>query len=185
MKLIAEVGLVGLPNAGKSTLLRAISKARPKVAAYPFTTLAPELGIAELSDERRLVVADIPGLIEGAQNGAGLGHAFLRHIERTNLIIHLVDLFPLDGSDPLENYRVIRGELEAFSKKLAKKKEIIAVNKVDQVLPEEAEAAFKKFKSALPGKGRAKKLMMISGVSGQGVMELFQAAWDILNPVSD
>ena len=139
LKLIAEVGLVGLPNAGKSTLLRAISKARPKVAAYPFTTLVPELGIAELSDERRLVVADIPGLIEGAQHGAGLGHAFLRHIERTNVIIHLVDLFPLDGSDPVENYRVIRKELEAFSKKLAKKKEIIGVNKIDQVLPDEAE----------------------------------------------
>lgn len=179
LKLIADVGLVGLPNAGKSTLLRAISAARPKVAAYPFTTLVPELGIAGLSGDRRLVVADIPGLIQGAQHGAGLGHAFLRHIERTKVIIHLVDLFPLDGSDPAENYRIIRKELEAFSKTLAKKKEIIAANKIDQVLPEEAEEAFKKLKRKL----RKKEMMMVSGVSGQGVQELLEKAWDVLNPV--
>src|SRR4051812_12416886 len=131
LKLIADVGLVGMPNAGKSTLLRAISAARPKVADYPFTTLDPQLGIAELPGERRIVFADIPGLIEGAQSGAGLGHAFLKHIERTKIIVHLLDMFPPDDSDPAENYRVIRKELEAFSPELAGKREVIAANKID------------------------------------------------------
>src|SRR5688500_15248712 len=121
LKLIADVGLVGMPNAGKSTLLRAVSAARPKVADYPFTTLDPQLGIVELDSDRRIVVADIPGLIEGAKDGAGLGHAFLRHIERTKIIVHLLDMFPMDGSDPSENYRKIRRELEAFSDVLANK----------------------------------------------------------------
>src|SRR5690606_17460405 len=131
LKLIADVGLVGMPNAGKSTLLRSISAARPKVADYPFTTLEPQLGIVDIVGDRRMVFADIPGLIEGAQKGAGLGHAFLRHIERTKIIVHLLDLYPTDGSDPAENYRIIRRELEAFSPKLAEKQEIIAANKMD------------------------------------------------------
>src|SRR6185312_3092495 len=131
LKLIADVGLVGMPNAGKSTMLRAVSAARPKVADYPFTTLEPQLGIVELSGFRRMVVADIPGLIEGAQHGAGLGHAFLRHIERTKTIVHLLDMYPMDGSDPVENYRTIRRELEAFSPALANKREVIAANKMD------------------------------------------------------
>src|SRR5439155_11563419 len=129
LKLIADVGLVGMPNAGKSTLLAAISSARPKVADYPFTTLEPQLGIVELSGDRRIVVADIPGLIEGAQHGAGLGHAFLRHIERTKIIVHLLDLYPLDGSHPAENYPTIRRELEAFSPALATQRELVAANK--------------------------------------------------------
>src|SRR5204863_1155861 len=119
------------PNAGKSTLLSVISAARPKIAAYPFTTLDPQLGIAPLSGDRRIVVADIPGLIEGAHKGAGLGHDFLRHIERTKVIVHLLDLFPPDGSDPAENYRTIRKELESFSPALAAKEELIAANKID------------------------------------------------------
>lgn len=177
LKLIADIGLVGMPNAGKSTLLRAISAAHPKVADYPFTTLKPELGIAELSGDRRLVVADIPGLIEGAQRGAGLGHSFLRHIERTKVIIHLVDLFPLDGSEPADNYRTIRKELEAFSKKLARKKEIVAANKIDQVSAGEADEAYKKLKRRL----RGKTVIKISGVSKQGVPELLEKAWNLVS----
>src|SRR5687767_13238770 len=158
LKLIADVGLVGMPNAGKSTLLRAISAARPKVADYPFTTLEPQLGIVELVGDRRMVVADIPGLIEGAHFGAGLGTDFLRHIERTKILVHLLDLFPMDGSDPAENYRKIRGELEAFSHALANKREIVAANKMDLAIDNEA---LDKLRRDLPDKD----IFPISGVS--------------------
>jgi len=178
LKLIADVGLVGMPNAGKSTLLRSISAARPKVADYPFTTLEPQLGIVDLIGDRRMVFADIPGLIEGAQKGAGLGHAFLRHIERTKIIIHLLDLYPTDGSDPAENYRIIRGELEAFSPKLAEKHEIIAANKMDLAIDSEAI-------DALRAKLKGKEIFPISGVSKQGVEPLLEAIWQKLNPSPD
>jgi len=125
LKLIADIGLVGMPNAGKSTLLSAISAARPKVADYPFTTLQPHLGIAELDLDRRLIVADIPGLIEGAADGAGLGHRFLKHIERTGALLHLIDVMPIDGSDPVSNYKAIREELQKYSTALASKSEIV------------------------------------------------------------
>jgi len=138
LKLVADVGLVGMPNAGKSTLLRAISAARPKVADYPSPRSIPQLGIVELIGDRRIVIADLPGLIEGAHSGAGLGHAFLRHIERTKIIVHMLDMFPMDNSDPVENYRTIRKELEAFSKTLADKREIIAANKMDLAVDDEA-----------------------------------------------
>jgi GTP-binding protein len=167
-----------MPNAGKSTMLRAISAARPKVADYPFTTLDPQLGIAELPGERRIVFADIPGLIEGAQAGAGLGHAFLRHIERTKIIVHMVDLFPLDGSDPVENYRVIRRELEAFSPELGAKVEIIGANKIDLALEEEVEEAVARLREALPGR----EIIPVSGASHQGVRDLLERAWVILHP---
>jgi GTP-binding protein len=170
LRLIADIGLVGMPNAGKSTLLRAISAARPKVADYPFTTLEPQLGIAELVGGRRLVVADIPGLIEGAKDGAGLGHAFLRHIERTKVIVHLLDLYPPDGSDPAENYRTIRREVEAFSPTLAAKREIVAPNKMDLAIDDEA---IDKLHHDLPGV----QLFPISGVSRQGVEKLLEALW--------
>lgn len=173
LKLIADVGLVGMPNAGKSTLLRAISAARPKVADYPFTTLEPQLGIVELDNQRRIVVADIPGLIEGAQSGAGLGHAFLRHIERTKTIVHLLDLYPTDNSDPAENYRKIRRELEAFSPKLAQKRELIAANKMDLALDNEA---INHLMQELPGK----QIYAISGVSHQGLEPLLDTLWRII-----
>src|SRR5687768_12680391 len=173
LKLIADVGLVGMPNAGKSTLLRAISAARPKVADYPFTTLDPQLGIVELDVSRRIVVADIPGLIEGAQHGAGLGHNFLRHIERTKLIVHMLDLYPMDGSDPAENYRKIRTELEAFSPTLATKREIVAANKMDLAVDDDALA---RLRSELPDKD----IFPISGVSRQGVDPLLERLWTIL-----
>jgi GTPase len=173
LKLIADVGLVGMPNAGKSTLLRAISAARPKVADYPFTTLEPQLGIVELEGGRRMVVADIPGLIEGAQSGAGLGHAFLRHIERTKIIVHLLDLYPSDGSDPAANYRTIRKELESFSPTLAAKREIIAANKMDLAIDDEA---LDKLRAELPDK----EILATSGVSRQGVEKLLEILWHAL-----
>jgi len=174
LKLIADVGLVGMPNAGKSTLLSVISAARPKIADYPFTTLEPQLGIVELGQDRRIVVADIPGLIEGAQHGAGLGHAFLRHIERTRIIVHMLDLFPLDGSDPAQNYRKIRGELEAFSPQLAQKQEIIAANKMDLAVDDEA---LQKLLAAQEDK----EIIAISAVSRQGIESLLETLWQMLH----
>jgi GTP-binding protein len=131
LKLIADVGLVGFPNAGKSTLISRISAARPLIADYPFTTLAPNLGVVDIGEYRSFVVADIPGLIEGAHRGQGLGIRFLRHIERTKLLIHIVDVSPYSGRDPLEDYRVIMKELEAFSPEVAARPQVLAANKVD------------------------------------------------------
>jgi GTP-binding protein len=173
LKLIADVGLVGMPNAGKSTLLRAVSAARPKVADYPFTTLDPQLGIAILPGERRIVIADIPGLIEGAQNGAGLGVAFLKHIERTKIIVHMLDLYPSDESDPAKNYRTIRKELEAFSPELGGKREVIAANKMDLAIDDKA---LKKLKRSLKGK----EIFAISGASHSGVQPLLERLWQVL-----
>ncbi len=178
LKLIADVGLVGMPNAGKSTLLRAVSAARPKVADYPFTTLDPILGIAELDSERRVVFADIPGLIEGAHTGAGLGHDFLKHIERTKLIVHMLDLFNPDGSSPAENYLKIRKELEKFSPNLAEKHEIICANKMDLASDDDV---LTQLRAALPGK----TILPLSGVSHQGVSELLQVIWTYLHPLQD
>jgi GTP-binding protein len=176
LKLLADVGLVGLPNAGKSTLLRAISRATPKVADYPFTTISPHLGIAELPGDRRLIVADIPGLIEGAAHGAGLGHDFLRHIERTTMLVHLLDVAPLDGSDPAENYKVVRQELLDYSVELAEKPEIIAFNKIDLVPVEERQQRIKQLVGCLR-LPRGENPIVISGATGEGVTELLQACW--------
>ena len=140
LKLLADVGLVGLPNAGKSSLISRLTRAAPKVAAYPFTTLEPALGTLE-ADDRQLVIADIPGLIEGAAGGAGLGHDFLAHVERTRLLVHVLDLAPLDGSDPVENHRVVERELEAYRPELARLPRILALSKADLVSPEVADAA--------------------------------------------
>ena len=131
LKLIADVGLVGFPNAGKSTLISRISAARPLIADYPFTTLAPNLGVVDLGEYRSFVVADIPGLIEGAHLGQGLGIRFLRHIERTKILVHIVDVSPYTGRDPLEDYRVIMKELEAFRPEVAARPQVLAANKVD------------------------------------------------------
>jgi len=131
LKLIADVGLVGFPNAGKSTLISRVSAARPLIADYPFTTLAPNLGVVDIGRYRSFVVADIPGLIEGAHLGQGLGIRFLRHIERTKMLVHIVDVSPYSGRDPLEDYRVIMKELEAFSPEVAARPQVLAANKID------------------------------------------------------
>ena len=169
LKLIADVGLVGMPNAGKSTLISRCSAARPKIADYPFTTLEPVLGIVELTDFRRFVLADIPGLIEGSHNGAGLGFEFLRHIERTTIIAHILDIMPTDGSNPVENYRAIRSELTQYSKALAKKKEIIVANKID--LDPDGKIV-KDIKRKLK-----KTVYPISAVTGAGIKELSELLW--------
>jgi len=170
LKLIADVGLVGLPNAGKSTLLSRMSDARPKIADYPFTTLEPQLGIVELSGHRRFVMADIPGLIEGAHEGVGLGDDFLRHIERTRVIVHLIDVHPLSGSPkPPEAYRAIRNELQKYSQGLADKAEIVVANKIDL---SDSPAAAEELAEAI-----GLEVLAISGVTGQGLDELERKLW--------
>ncbi|MFA5291667.1 MAG: GTPase ObgE [Phycisphaerae bacterium] len=172
LKLIADVGLVGLPNAGKSTMLSRCSSARPKIADYPFTTLEPVLGIVELSEYRRFVVADLPGIIEGAHKGAGLGIDFLRHIERTRIIVHILDIMPMDESDPVDNYKKIKKELLAYSKELGKKKEIIVINKIDL---DPDEKILKKIKKKFK-----KKVFTISAVTGKGIKELSEELFKLV-----
>jgi GTP-binding protein len=166
LKLIADVGIVGLPNAGKSTLISRISAARPKIADYPFTTLVPNLGVVRVDDDRSFVVADVPGLVEGAHQGVGLGHQFLRHVERTSVIVHLVGLAPGDG-DPVEAYRTIRQELAQYADHLASKDSIVALSKTDVVSSEEKESILKKFQEStgiVP--------MLISAAAGEGLKPL-------------
>jgi GTP-binding protein len=148
LKLLADVGLVGLPNAGKSSLISRLTRAQPKIAGYPFTTLEPNLGTLEAAD-RQLVIADIPGLIEGASAGAGLGHDFLAHVERTRLLVHVLDLAPLDGSDPAENHAVIERELAEHDARLAALPRVLALSKADLVTPEEAESAAEDWRGRL------------------------------------
>ncbi len=185
LKLIADIGFVGKPNAGKSTLLGSVSRAQPKIADYPFTTLEPQLGIAELPGNRRMVMADLPGLIEGAASGAGLGHRFLRHIERTRLLVHLLEIEPTDGSDPAENYRVIRKELEAYSPTLASKPEIIALSKMDLLGDISDAAAAKQMIAEALGKKmlKGRPMLCISSASGQGVVELLEECWTRLQEI--
>jgi GTP-binding protein len=169
LKLIADVGLVGRPNAGKSTLISRCSAARPKIADYPFTTLEPVLGIVELTDFRRFVMADLPGLIEGAHVGVGLGFDFLRHVERTALIVHLLEIEPSDGSDPADNYKAIRKELRQHSRALASKPEVVVANKTDLDPDGEKVKALRK--------RLRKRIIPISAVTGEGVRELCELLW--------
>jgi GTP-binding protein len=179
LKLLADVGLLGKPNAGKSTLLGALTRANPKIANYPFTTLAPQLGVAELDPERRLVIADIPGLIEGASDGAGLGLDFLRHVERTRLLLHVLDIMPDEGT-PAENYRIIRKELFAYSPVLAERDEIIVLNKLDLLESDEArEAAIRRLRADLKI-GRDTEVVGISAATRKGTRELLERLWVIL-----
>ena len=153
LMLLADVGLLGLPNAGKSTFIRAVSAAKPKVADYPFTTLVPNLGVVRMDSQESFVIADIPGLIEGAAEGAGLGIQFLRHLERCRVLLHLVDLMPVDGSDPVDNAKAIINELEKYSPKLAAKPRWLVFNKIDLLLPEEAEELTKRIADELGWEG--------------------------------
>ena len=177
LKLIAHIGLVGMPNAGKSTLLSSISAAKPKVADYPFTTLHPHLGIAELDINRRLIIADIPGLIEGASDGAGLGHRFLKHIERTGALLHLIDVMPIGGGDPATNYKTIRSELEQYSPELASKTEIVVLNKID-LIPEEDRLETIK---AIFDKLGVDDALVCSGVTKEGVSTVLETCYAIVH----
>lgn len=173
--LLADVGMLGLPNAGKSTFIRAVSAAKPKVADYPFTTLVPSLGVVRMDSEQSFVVADIPGLIEGASDGAGLGIRFLKHLERCRVLLHLIDILPIDGSDPIENADIIVNELEQYSEKLAEKPRWLVFNKVDLMSAEEAEARAKEIADAL---GWEDKYYLISAANREGVNAL---CWDVMN----
>ncbi len=169
LKLLADVGLIGLPNSGKSTLISVISAAKPKISDYPFTTLVPNLGVVDLGD-RTMVVADIPGLIEGASEGHGLGTRFLRHVERTDLFLHLIDLSMLQTGDPVENFALINTELERYDPKLAGKPQLVVFNKID--IPEVKEQA-EELRVDFVAQGH--EVFLISAVTREGVKELVQA----------
>ncbi|CAQ86129.1 MULTISPECIES: Obg family GTPase CgtA [Photorhabdus] len=174
LMLLADVGMLGMPNAGKSTFIRSVSAAKPKVADYPFTTLVPSLGVVRMDNEQSFVVADIPGLIEGASDGAGLGIRFLKHLERCRVLLHLIDICPVDESDPVENARIIFNELQQYSEKLAQKPRWLVFNKVDLLEPEEAKQRVQDIADKLGWEGG---FYMISAINRLGVKEL---CWDIM-----
>ncbi len=179
MLLVSDVGLVGLPNAGKSTFVRAVSAAKPKVADYPFTTLVPSLGVVRTTQGRSFVIEDIPGLIEGASEGAGLGHRFLKHLERCRVLVHLVDVFPLDNSDPVENAQVIEKELKEYAHSFYEKPRYLVANKVD--LGDEAEAQKILDKIAASLEVTPEKTFLISGLQKTGVNALLYALQDVVD----
>ena len=165
LKLLADVGIIGLPNAGKSTLITAVSSARPKIGNYPFTTLFPSLGVVQTDWAEPFVVADIPGLIKGAHKGTGLGIRFLRHIERTRILIHLIDVSAIDMDNPLNAYNTVNKELAMYNRKLTEKPQIVVLNKID--LPDVREVA-KKFQTAV----KEKQVILISALTGKGIENL-------------
>lgn len=183
LKLLADVGLVGFPNAGKSTILSMVTRAKPKIANYPFTTLKPNLGVVDMQGVKSFVIADIPGIIEGASEGAGLGLDFLRHIERTRILIHVVDLAHVDGRDPLNDFIKINEELKKYNSKLAGRPQIVAANKADLL---ESDSDFEKFKSDLKKMGY-EKVFKISAATGEGIKLLMHEANKMLQdiPVAD
>jgi len=180
LRVLADVGLLGMPNAGKSTLIRAVSAARPKVADYPFTTLQPNLGVVRVDENRSFVMADVPGLIEGAAEGAGLGHQFLRHLQRTKVLLHLVDLAPFDESiDPAAEVKAIAAELKKYDASLTKKPRWLVMNKADLLEPAQA----KKRAAALVKKLRwTKPWFLVSAMKAQGTRELSFAVMEFLQP---
>ena len=178
LRIMAEIGLVGYPNAGKSTLLAAISKARPKIAAYPFTTLTPQIGILEYADWKRLTVCDVPGLIEGAHNNVGLGHEFLRHIQRCKILVLLLDMAGTDGREPWDDYKQLLKELELYDPGLLKRPRIVVANKIDEAIAEEKLKQFKKkLKKVSP--------LSISAAFGEGMDKFKQAIREAVEAASD
>lgn len=182
LKVLADAGLLGLPNAGKSTLIRAVSAARPKVADYPFTTLVPNLGVVSLGSERSFVMADIPGLIPGAAEGAGLGIRFLKHLSRSRLLLHLVDVAPFDGSDPAQSVRDIIDELEKFSPTLAQKERWLVLNKIDMLPEDSVDEVCRRITDELDWKG---KVFRISALKKEGTRQLCEAAMDKISEVKE
>ncbi|MFT3799954.1 MAG: GTPase ObgE [Burkholderiaceae bacterium] len=190
LKVLADVGLLGLPNAGKSTLIAAVSNARPKIADYPFTTLHPNLGVVRVAQSKSFVMADIPGLIEGAADGAGLGHRFLRHLQRTRLLLHLVDLQPPDPqADPVRDARAILQELGRYDEELARKPRWLVLNKIDTVPETERQALVDDFVKRFRGRGRqaipVERVFVISGATGEGTAALCQAVYEYLETVRE
>ena len=183
LKVIADVGLVGFPNVGKSTLLSRVTNARPKIANYHFTTLNPNLGVVDLDDGKGFVIADIPGLFEGASEGVGLGHEFLRHIERTKVLIHLVDAASTEGRDPIADIYAINKELEAYNADIAHRPQVIAANKIDAIYTEDGEDPVAKIRAEFEPKGI--KVFPISAVSGQGLSELLYCVSDMLADINE
>jgi GTPase len=176
LKLLADVGLVGLPNAGKSTLIAAVSAARPKVADYPFTTLVPNLGVVQYEDATPFVIADIPGLIAGAHQGAGLGTRFLRHIERTRILVHLIDIQEIPLSDPLRPYRLIENELLSYSQEMENKPRVIALNKVDLIPePEVLQQIADSYRE------NGQRVLLLSALQGRGITELLRILTQLLS----
>ncbi len=179
LKLLADVGLLGFPNVGKSTFIARVSRARPKIADYPFTTLVPNLGVVDLGDERQMVVADIPGLVEGAADGAGLGHRFLRHVERTRVLLHILDASPLAGPDrdPVTDFDVLNRELERYAPDLAKRPQVVALNKSDVTeVRDRADELSRAFAE------RGVRLFTLSAVTGDGVREVLEELWRVSHP---
>lgn len=183
LKVIADVGLVGFPNVGKSTLLSRVTNARPKIANYHFTTLNPNLGVVDLDDGKGFVIADIPGLIEGASEGVGLGHEFLRHVERTKVLIHLVDAASTEGRDPIADIDTINKELEAYNVDIARRPQVIAANKIDAIYAGNEEDPVTRIKKKFEPKGI--KVFPISAVSGQGLNELLYYVGDLLSQINE
>lgn len=175
LKLLADVGLVGYPSVGKSSIIAQVSAARPEIAAYHFTTLTPVLGVVRLDEERSFVLADIPGLIEGAHKGVGLGHDFLRHIERTKVLLHIVDVAGVDGRDPIDDFEKINAELASYSDRLGRRRQLVVANKMD--LPEAAEN-FERLKTYVEEKGY--EIAKASAATGEGLRELMFKAYDLL-----
>ncbi|MFO1318389.1 MAG: GTPase ObgE [Burkholderiales bacterium] len=186
LKVLADVGLLGMPNAGKSTFIRSVSAARPKVADYPFTTLHPNLGVVRIDHARSFVIADIPGLIEGAAEGAGLGHQFLRHLARTRLLLHIVDIAPADpDADPVRDAKAIVDELRKYDQTLFDKQRWLVVNKVDLLPPDERDARVRDFVETFAGAAASDlRVFTISALSGDGCRELTYAVMDYLDSIA-